>query len=277
MPRSPSGDYTLPLPPVITGTPIEATWANTSLADMAQAMTDSLSRTAQGTMQAQLRAIDGTKAVPGISFVNEAGTGFYRPDAGDLYVSVLGVDYMRWTDDNGVEISTDNGANWYAVTTTETSDPLQSQVDQNVIDISANVDSIVILSNQITQLGTNFFTESFKSGGSIRHELNEQGPGDANINVSVATRHHVSNAGNLTLNFSGLPTIADPDLGDFYQVEGQVAILNTATPGTVSIAGVSVDYTLGAPSNTPSGASILTYLMEYSSGTVRIIFVWSVS
>ena len=36
MPRSPSGDYTLPAGnPVVTGTIIESVWANTTLADLA--------------------------------------------------------------------------------------------------------------------------------------------------------------------------------------------------------------------------------------------------
>ena len=277
MPRSPSGDYTLPLPPVITGTAIEATWANSTLADMAQALTDSLSRSAQGAMQANLGAVDGTKAAPGISFVNEASTGFYRPDAGDLYVSVLGVDYMRWTDDNGVEISTDDGANWYAITTAEATDPLAARVTQNEIDISANTDSIVILADQITQLGVLFVADAFKAAGPITHILDEQGVGNATIAVDTFNRHHVSNNGNLTLTFSGIPAGPDPDMGDYYQVEGQVTVLNTATPGTVTIAGITVDYPLGAPSNTPSGASILSYLLQYSNGATRNIFIWSVS
>jgi hypothetical protein len=264
---------------VITGTPIEATWANTSLADMSQALTDSLSRSAQGTMQAQLRAIDGTKAVPGLSFVNEASTGWYRPSVGDLRVSVLGVDYVRCTSANGVEISTDDGANWYAVTTAETTTTMQGEIDQNAIDIGANTDSIVILADRVTVLeaADPLVTASLKIDGPIRQLLNEQDDGNAAIPVDLVNRHHVSNDGNLTLTFSGEPSGADTDLGDFYQVEGQVTVLNTGSPGTVTIAGISEDYTIGIPSATPNGASILTYILQYSNGTTRNVFVWSVS
>lgn len=44
MPRNGSGTYELPLPNVVDGTAIEASWANTTLADLATAITNSIAK-----------------------------------------------------------------------------------------------------------------------------------------------------------------------------------------------------------------------------------------
>jgi hypothetical protein len=96
MSRNSSGTYTLPAGnPVVSGTIIEASWANVTLSDLAAALTDSLSRSGQGGMSAALRIIDGTAAVPGVAFGNETGSGAYRAAAGDWYLTVLGSGIAR--------------------------------------------------------------------------------------------------------------------------------------------------------------------------------------
>ena len=272
MPRSPSGDYTLPLPPVITGTAIEASWANTSLADMAQALTDSLSRTNQGSMQDVFRAIDGTKAAPAIGFSNEAGTGWFRPNPGDLRVAVLGTEHVRITSTDGVELTTDDGVTWYPVISGAEYDVLAAQVDQNTIDISANTDSIVILSNQIIALGVNFVTDSFKSNGSIRHLLRNS----LTIDVNAATRHSITNFAGVTLNFTNVPSADDPDLGDTYQVEGQMIVWND-TGGAITLgSGLPGDTrVLGVPNPSANAVSVLSYMFQYIGGTMHATLIWS--
>lgn len=96
MPRNASGTYTLPAGnPVVTGTLIESSWANTTLSDLADAMTDSLSRDGEGGMTAALRVVDGTVGAPGLAFVNETGSGLYRTAAGDYSFAVLGSQKIR--------------------------------------------------------------------------------------------------------------------------------------------------------------------------------------
>lgn len=96
MSRNGSGTYTLPTGnPVVSGTIIEASWANSTLSDIASALTDSLSRSGQGGMSAALRIIDGTVSVPGVAFSNETGSGAYRAAAGDWYLTVLGSGIAR--------------------------------------------------------------------------------------------------------------------------------------------------------------------------------------
>lgn len=97
MPRNASGNYTLPLPAVVTGTVIESLWANTTMNDLASSVTDSLDRYGRGGMVAPFRMVDGTVSIPAISFTGETNTGIYRPSAGVISVSVLGSEKQTWT------------------------------------------------------------------------------------------------------------------------------------------------------------------------------------
>jgi len=81
MPRNSTGNYTLPLPPVVSGELIEATWANTTLDDIGQAITDSLDRYGRGGMLAAFLFADGDVSNPGAAWANAPGTGFFRDSA----------------------------------------------------------------------------------------------------------------------------------------------------------------------------------------------------
>jgi hypothetical protein len=76
----------------VSGTVITADWGNTTLNDVATALTDSLSRSGKGGMTAPFTIADGTVSAPALSFVNESSTGFYRAGAGDFRISILGAD-----------------------------------------------------------------------------------------------------------------------------------------------------------------------------------------
>lgn len=103
MPRNASGTYTLPSGnPVVAGTTIEASWANTTLSDVANELTNSLSRTGAGGMLAPFRLSDGTLGAPGIAFLNETSSGLYRPSASNVSMSVSGVLSMTWSNANVV-------------------------------------------------------------------------------------------------------------------------------------------------------------------------------
>lgn len=97
MPRNGSGTYSLPAGnPVVSGTTIESSWANTTLSDIGTAMTDSLSRSGQGGMTAAFRAADGTSSVPGIAWSNETGSGFYRAGAADTRLVITTSEVQKW-------------------------------------------------------------------------------------------------------------------------------------------------------------------------------------
>lgn len=98
MSRNSSGTYSLPAGnPVVTGTTITSTWANTTLSDIATALTDSLSRTGQGGMQAGLPLADGTASLPGLSWGTELTSGFYRAGAADYRWVVTTTELLQLT------------------------------------------------------------------------------------------------------------------------------------------------------------------------------------
>ncbi len=104
MPRNGSGTYTLPAGnPVEPGTVIESNWANATLEDIADEITDSLSRTGEGGMLAPFRLADGASATPGISWLNETSSGFYRAGSGEMWGTILGVPVFQYTI-NGVMV-----------------------------------------------------------------------------------------------------------------------------------------------------------------------------
>lgn len=92
MARDGSGAYSLPAGnPVVTLTTIESAWANGTLVDLSAEITNSLDRNGRGAMLAQLKAFDGTIAVPGIGWASEVSSGWYRAAAGDFRFAIAGV------------------------------------------------------------------------------------------------------------------------------------------------------------------------------------------
>lgn len=101
MSRDGSGNYTLPLPSVVSGTSITAAWANTTLDDIEAELNDSLDRHGRGGMTVALENVDGTVSSPGISFTEEPGTGFRRSATNVMNAVVDGTDIAKWYDDTG--------------------------------------------------------------------------------------------------------------------------------------------------------------------------------
>lgn len=98
MPRNASGTYTLPAGnPVVSGNIIEASWANSTMSDMATELTNSLSRSGAGGMTGAFRAADGSASVPGVAFGSETTTGFYRASTNDVRFVIATNELQRWT------------------------------------------------------------------------------------------------------------------------------------------------------------------------------------
>jgi|GEM_PF-1371981 len=98
MPRNGSGTYSLPAGnPVVPGTTIQASWANTTMDDLANEITNSLSRTGAGGMLAPFRIADGTVSAPGLAFTNETNSGLYRSGTGNTALVVAGVPVIQMT------------------------------------------------------------------------------------------------------------------------------------------------------------------------------------
>jgi hypothetical protein len=99
VPRNSSGTYSLYTPgnPVVTSTVISSTWANNTLADLASAITDSLSRSGDGGMQAPLELDNGAIGAPGLTWATETTSGWYRASAGNFRFSVTATDVLTLT------------------------------------------------------------------------------------------------------------------------------------------------------------------------------------
>lgn len=95
--RNSGGTYSLPAGnPVVTGTTITSTWANTTLNDIKNEITNSLDRQGRGGMLAPLQLTNGTAAAPALTFTSEPSSGIYRAGAGDIRASVLTTDVWKW-------------------------------------------------------------------------------------------------------------------------------------------------------------------------------------
>lgn len=99
MPRNASGTYALPssVNPVVTGTPATAAWANVTMGDLGNELTQSLDRNGKGAMLAPLRVPAGSSAAPALSFSAETNSGLYRAGAGDLRLAIGGTDRATFT------------------------------------------------------------------------------------------------------------------------------------------------------------------------------------
>ena len=105
MPRDASGNYTLPPGnPVEPHTLIEAEWANPTMEDISEALSDSLSRTGSGGMLTAFKNTDGLVNAPGISWANEPTSGWYRAGLNDFWYSVGNENIFRITK-NGIELA----------------------------------------------------------------------------------------------------------------------------------------------------------------------------
>jgi len=103
MPRNGAGVYILPPSnPVVPGTIIATTWANPTLSDIAQALTDSLDRNGLGGMLAPFYIADGTISAPGLAFANEHSLGIWRSSTGEYQLTSGGTNVFTIESDRVV-------------------------------------------------------------------------------------------------------------------------------------------------------------------------------
>lgn len=92
MSRNSSGTYSLPAGnPVVSGTTIASGTHNTTLADVATELTNSLDRGGRGAMTAPLQAAVGSVSAPGVTFDGDTDSGLYRIGANNVGLAVSGI------------------------------------------------------------------------------------------------------------------------------------------------------------------------------------------
>jgi hypothetical protein len=145
MPRNSNGQYQLPLDPVESGEIIQSAWANTTTDDLAVALSNSLDTLGTNGMKAPFRLYDGSVSAPGLSFILEPSTGFYRKANGVMGFAVGGVEIM--------EIASNYVAGLEPAT--PSSFTTKNYVDQNLALLNANTDAGgQILQDQINATNT---------------------------------------------------------------------------------------------------------------------------
>lgn len=104
MPYNGSGIYSLPLANVVGGTTITATWANTTLPDVAAALTNALCKDGQSSMSGALNMggqvinnlAAGSAASPSLNITGDVNTGLYSGGADIIGVTTGGVSRQVW-------------------------------------------------------------------------------------------------------------------------------------------------------------------------------------
>ncbi len=261
MARDSSGNYSLPSGnPVVTGTSIDSTWANDTMDDLASEVTNSLERNGKGGMLAALRGIDGTKAAPAVSWTNETGSGFYRAGAGDVRITVLGVDIARFHSSNGFQIW--NGASWDTIVVT--TGGLDNVVEDTTPQLGGNLDvngkSIVSASNgaiTITPNGT----------GDIILDGQKWPQADGTVNQILKTNGAGQTAWTSTPSFTGLTVTSSVTFSG-------ATVANGGSVTTVDINGGTIDgATIGATSHTTGKFTTLQATGKLTLGAEYAEFV----
>ena len=98
--------------PVDPGTTVTSEWANATIADIVNEITNSLDRAGRGGMASQMLFNDGSEQAPAVSFAGETTLGFYRPAIGQIVVTVGGKDSIRFSAGGIIEVSEDEGVTW---------------------------------------------------------------------------------------------------------------------------------------------------------------------
>ena len=95
--RNSSGTYSLPSGnPVVTGTTISSSWANTTLSDLGSELTNSLDRSGRGAMLAPLKLPNGSVGAPSLTFDSDTDTGLSRGGPNILNAGVNGTLAQSW-------------------------------------------------------------------------------------------------------------------------------------------------------------------------------------
>lgn len=100
MPRNGTGTYNLPTGnPVTSGTLISSSWANSTMPDLGNEITNSLPRDGQAPMTGTLKLPDGVATGPAITFSGETNSGMYRDSTGTVAISASSAPVAKFKSD----------------------------------------------------------------------------------------------------------------------------------------------------------------------------------
>lgn len=97
MPRNPAGSYTLPGAEFSPNTLIRSDKVNEKFTDLGLEITASLPRNGAAGMTGQLKCDSGSAAAPGLTFLSDPVTGFYKPAEYEIAVGANATMLQKWT------------------------------------------------------------------------------------------------------------------------------------------------------------------------------------
>lgn len=116
MPRNQNGQYFLPDGnPVVPGELVKAEWANSTLDDVSQALTNSLDRDGLGGMRGPFKAAAGSEARPGVTFAEDNKSGMYLDNDGVVGLTADG-EKKAYLSKNGFFLTENPGDDMEAAT-----------------------------------------------------------------------------------------------------------------------------------------------------------------
>tara|TARA_R110002153_G_scaffold274037_1_gene446774 strand:- start:10559 stop:13969 length:3411 start_codon:yes stop_codon:yes gene_type:complete len=265
MPRNVNGTYTLVSGnPVVTGTVIDSNWANTTMPDFGSEITDSLSRSGKGGMLAPLRGVNGSAAVPSHSFTGFVQSGMYMAAAGDLQLSVTGVQKLRLSaGDTRPQYWSVSGGAWLNVADSVDVTTLQDNIDAEAVTrasqtatLQDNIDAeAVTRASQTATLQDNIDAEavtraSQTGANAAAIVVNADGIAANAAAIVVNADGIAANAGNIATNTSDITTndadiaanaLAITLVGDIASIPARNTVLNQdpVSQGTSTRSGMS--------------------------------------
>ena len=240
MPRNGSGTYSLPIGnPVEPNTTIETEWANTTLEDVGNELTNSLSRTGEGGMLAPLRFDDGTDSVPGMAWLTETSSGFYREGTAEFWATVLAEPVLQFTD-NGV-----------LVPSGKTFTVQGTQINSGSLDVAGNF-----------AVNTDKFTVAAASGNTVV-------AGTLGVTGAITATGGVN--GNITTSSATITggTINGTAIGGSMAAAGAFTTLSAS--GAFSLSGDQVQVSEGGTGATTAATARVNLLPSYAGNALKFL------
>lgn len=253
MPRA-GGVYTLPAGnPVVTLTVISSSWANTTMSDIATALTGSLPTDGSAPLTGPLRLVDGIGGAPGLTWGSETTSGWYR----------IGLNQFGFSVAANLALSVNANRGWTIPTPVAATVGLTINSVANTAGLSiiGAAGSNAILALRDGQAGTTLWSISVGVGA--------VGELDIINNTAGTTPLKISAAGNVT--------VAAPTAGVALAVAGfagaNLAVLGglvVATAGNVTVAAPTAGVALTVSGFAGANLAVLGGLVVTTAGNVTV-------
>lgn len=293
MPRA-GGVYTLPAGnPVVTLTVISSSWANTTMSDIATALTGSLPTDGSAPLTGPLRLVDGIGGAPGLTWGSETTSGWYR----------IGLNQFGFSVAANLALSVNANRGWTIPTPVAATVGLTINSVANTAGLSiiGAAGSNAILALRDGQAGTTLWSISVGVGAVGELDIINNTAGTTPLKISAAGNFtipapsagdtltvsgfagaNVAVLGAVTIKTAGNVNIPAPTAGDALTVAG-FAGANVAVIGTVrfptggGIFSPNENSFLAAPANATSTTVLATVLsVTLGPGTYKVETIVSI-